>query len=86
MKKISSLLIIVAFVFVTNKIVAQQLTPPQQQAVNKLFKTSSVVYYKFKVHSLSEIPQFAKPCLWINQMGQWFLRMQQSHNFLNSFA
>ena len=60
MKKISSLLIIVAFVFVTNKIVAQQLTPPQQQAVNKLFKTSSVVYYKFKVHSLSEIPQFAK--------------------------
>lgn len=60
MKKIFSLIVITIFFLVSKESIAQQLTPPQQTAVNKLFKTSDVVYYKFKVHSLSEIPQFAK--------------------------
>ncbi|MGZ4034153.1 MAG: hypothetical protein ACXVPU_00110 [Bacteroidia bacterium] len=60
MKKIISLTVAVTFFLLSNAITAQQLTPPQQQAVNKLFKTSNVVYFKFKVHSLSEVPQFAK--------------------------
>jgi hypothetical protein len=39
---------------------AQQLTPPQQAEVNKLFKTKKIVYFKFHARSLQEIPQFAK--------------------------
>ena len=58
-KRILFFAIIFSFLF-SIEMNAQQLTPPQQATVNKLFKTSSVVYYKFKVHSLSEIPQFAK--------------------------
>ena len=60
MKKIFSLFIILTSIIFSDKISAQQLTPPQQQSVNKLFKTSSVVYFKFKVNSLQEIAQFSK--------------------------
>ena len=60
MKKIFSLALIAIFFLVSKESLAQQLTPPQQATVNKLFKSSDVVYYKFKVRSLSEIPQFAK--------------------------
>jgi hypothetical protein len=60
MKKIFSLIAIAVFYIFSNELSAQQLTPPQQAAVNKLFKSSDLAYYKFKVHSLSEIPQFAK--------------------------
>lgn len=60
MKKTFALLILALFFLVSKESCAQQLTPPQQAAVNKLFKSSDLAYYKFKVHSLSEIPQFAK--------------------------
>ena len=60
MKKLFSFLLITSFFIFSNDTNAQQLTPPQQATVNKLFKTSDVVYYKFKVHSMSEIPQFSK--------------------------
>ena len=60
MKKIFALITIIAFFLFSNESIAQQLTPPQQTAVNKLFKTSKVVYLKFTVRSLQEIPQFSK--------------------------
>ncbi|MFL5764755.1 MAG: hypothetical protein ACJ77K_12495 [Bacteroidia bacterium] len=60
MKKILVLLIAAASLMWSNISKAQQLTPPQQTEVNKLFKTKKVVYFKFHARSLQEIPQFAK--------------------------
>lgn len=60
MKKIVSIFVIGAFFFFSTEGIAQQLTSQQQQAVNKLFKTSNVVYFKFNVHSMQEIPDFGK--------------------------
>ncbi|MCX6295061.1 MAG: hypothetical protein NTX97_03170 [Bacteroidetes bacterium] len=60
MKKLLSQIVFVMFLFFLNTSLAQQLTPPQQQTINKLFKSSNVVYFKFKVRSMQEIPQFAK--------------------------
>lgn len=58
MKKTFSLLVIVVFFFFSTEGVAQ--SPQQLQAINKLFKTSNVVYFKFKVNSMQEIGQFSK--------------------------
>ena len=60
MKKIFSLITIAIFFVFSNELTAQQLTPPQQTTVNKLFKSNDLAYFKFKVHSMSEIAQFAK--------------------------
>ncbi|MDQ3046665.1 MAG: hypothetical protein M3R27_03885 [Bacteroidota bacterium] len=56
----SILILFLSFCFILPEISAQQLTPPQQKAVDKHFKTGKVVYFKFNVRSLQEIPQFAK--------------------------
>ncbi|HEY0029730.1 MAG TPA: hypothetical protein VGC65_03140 [Bacteroidia bacterium] len=60
MKKTFALLTIVALFLFSNEASAQQLTPPQQQTLNKLFKNKKVVYFKFNVRSMQEIPQFGK--------------------------
>lgn len=60
MKKRLSLIVFVILLFFLNTGIAQQLTPAQQQTINKLFKTSNVAYFKFKVRSMQEVPQFAK--------------------------
>lgn len=57
MKKIHSLFVIIAFFLFSNESIAQKLSPQQQQAVNKLFKTSAVVYFTFKVQSMQEMAQ-----------------------------
>jgi hypothetical protein len=59
MKKILFSLFIAVFLL-SDEVSAQQLTPPQQAELNKLFKTKKVVYFKFRVRSLQEIPQFGK--------------------------
>jgi hypothetical protein len=58
-KKIFAILSVVLFLFSTN-LSAQKLTPQQQKALNDLFKTKKVVYFKFNVRSMQEISQFAK--------------------------
>lgn len=60
MKKSILLFSILAFFIFANESTAQQLTPPQQQTVNKLFKTNKSVYFTFRVRSMQEIPQFSK--------------------------
>ena len=52
-----TLVLLIAFFSGIN---AQQLTYPQQQKVNQLFKKSNVVYFKFAVRSMQEIPHFSK--------------------------
>jgi hypothetical protein len=60
MKKISALIAIATCLLCLNKSIAQQLTTQQEQAISKLFKTNSVVYFNFKVHSMQEIAGFSK--------------------------
>lgn len=60
MKKILTIVFIVTLFLLSNDTSAQRLTPQQQQALTNLFKNKKVVYFKFKVNSLQEIPQLAK--------------------------
>jgi hypothetical protein len=59
MKKIGALFIIVVCLLFSNESSAQ-LTVRQQQNIDKLFKTSKVVYFNFKVRSMQEIAGFSK--------------------------
>ena len=52
--------IIFAFFLFSNEVTAQKLTPQHQKALNDLYKTKKILYFKFNVRSMQEISQFAK--------------------------
>ena len=57
MKKALSLLVVVALFLFSNETNAQKLTPPQQKALNDIYKAKKTAYFKFKVNSMQEVKQ-----------------------------
>jgi len=60
MKKILPLLFVAFLMLSSLEICAQQLPYRDQQKVDQLFKKSKVVYFKFAVRSMQEVPHFSK--------------------------
>lgn len=59
MRNILTAFLLVALFLFSNETDAQKLTPPQQKALNTLYKTKKVVYFKFKVNSIHEVKGMA---------------------------